>query len=96
MKRHRHPVTNDFREFVFTASGKDIDLNNVSPIDVADNLAVETEKIFAIGDLLESATDSIEPRVASGLGLVLKDSTKRIEAVLRAGLGKKSEGHDGS
>jgi len=82
----------DFREFVFTATGKDIDLGYVGIVDVYDNIILELDRLQAIAELLASIYEPIESAAASGLALLLKDIHKRARAILSAATHDKKPG----
>ena len=79
----------DFREFVFRATGKDTDFRNLDRIDLYDNLLGEVDRIGALAELLDSARDEeLDPRVGSGLALLLGDIRARMRTILDLGLPK--------
>lgn len=80
---------NDFREFLFRATGKDTDLANLSRIDLFDNLAPEVDRLKALADLLEDAQED-EPgaHVESGLALLLGDIASRMRRILELTVAK--------
>ena len=77
----------DYREFVFTATGRDTDLESFSEIDLHDNLARELERLKAVADLLAAAGRNADPDMAGGAGLLLRDIHDRMREVLRAARG---------
>lgn len=81
---------NDFREFLFRATGKDTDLANLSRIDLFDNLAPEVDRLKALADLLEDAQEEDEPgaHVESGLALLLGDIASRMRRILELTVAK--------
>ncbi len=87
-KKRKTTPRRDFRGHVFTATGKDTDIKNLSLIDLFDNLIVELDRLNALADLLGCCPDPIEPRTAGGIELLVKDCTRRAEAILRTFLGK--------
>ena len=81
----------DYREFVFTATGRDTDLESFSEIDLHDNLAQELERLRALADLLTAAGRQVDPEATGGAGLLLKDIHDRMREMLAAARGR---GHD--
>lgn len=79
MKRRRQ--SRDFREFVFTATGPETDLNDLSMIEVADNLLAESERLHVLETLLGSYTDT-EIGSCTGLARLLGDIRRRTEVIL--------------
>ena len=89
-KRHNQN-REDYREFLFTASGKDIDPRNLSQIDVYDNVAAELDRLKAIADLMNLCSDGLEPEILSGVGSIVKQIHGRMEKILDLSLDKKSQ-----
>lgn len=85
MKNRARKPPNDYREFVFTAT-REIDLKRIDMIDVADNISAELHRLEALSTLLQCVEDAIEPNVASGLGVIIKDSCRRMHVIIEAGL----------
>jgi hypothetical protein len=85
---------NDFREFLFRATGKDTDLDNLDRIDLFDNLAPEVDRLKALAELLEDAQeDELGAHVGTGLALLLGDIASRMRRILElavANPGKKA------
>jgi hypothetical protein len=76
----------DFREFVFRATGKDTDLDN---LDLIDNLVAEVDRLGALEELLQSSRpEEFDPRALSGVSLLLGDIRARMRAILDLGLPK--------
>jgi len=71
----------DFREHVFTATGKDTDLAKFSAIDAYDNIAPELDRLAAIADVL-GEREELAGETASGIGLLLTDIHRRITLVM--------------
>ena len=84
MKHRQFDQVRSFKELVFTATGRDIDLKNVTGIDLYDNLVRELDRLKALASLLESAEDELDGEVVSGIGLLLKDVEKRARVILEA------------
>lgn len=78
----------DFREFVFTATGKAVDIKNLTMIDVYDNLIVEADRLEALAELLMVSDGEVDNRVLGGVALLLKDIQARMKAVLGCSLPK--------
>lgn len=74
----------DFREFVFTATGGDTDLEEFSVIDAYDNATSELEKLHALGELLEVGGGEMDPEALGGIALLVKDIRKRLAAIMEA------------
>lgn len=75
-------------QFVFTATGKETDVDDLTMVDVYDNLIVEAERLAAIEDLLLSNADSgIES--SHGLALLLGDIRRRMQMILELALAKR-------
>lgn len=85
-------VRRDYREFVFTATGRDTDLESFSAIDLHDNLALELERLKTVADLLAAAGRNVEPEIVGGAGVLLRDIHDRMREVLAAARGG---GHEG-
>jgi hypothetical protein len=75
----------DFREFVFTATGKDTDLDNLTLLDAYDNLAPELDRIAALCQLLEDS-EGLDDRALDGVALLLKDTYGRMRTILETAL----------
>ena len=84
--RKNAKLKSDFRDFVFTATGRDTDLNKLSMIDVYDNVIAELDRLGAIVELLECANDSMEPEALGGVALLLKDIRSRMRAILEVAM----------
>lgn len=80
---------NDFREFLFRATGKDTDLGKLDRLDLFDNLAPEVDRLKTLADLLEDARND-EPgiHVGSGLALLLGDIASRMRRILELTVAK--------
>ncbi len=87
-------MTDDFREFVFRATGKDTHPGNLDRIDLFDNLVGELDRLGALAELLDSLQDeSLDRRAVSGLALLLGDIRARMRKILDLSLhrsGKKA------
>jgi hypothetical protein len=80
---------NDFREFLFRATGKDTDLGKLDRIDLYDNLAPEVDRLKAMAELLEDARDDeLSAHVGSGLALLLGDIASRMRRILDLAVAK--------
>lgn len=78
--------SNDFREFLFRATGEHTDVANLDWIDVHDNLICELERLGALAELLEMAgNEELSPAVGSGLALLLGDIRARMRTILELG-----------
>ena len=75
----------DYREFVFTATGRDTDLDAFNAIDLHDNLALEMERLETLAKLLVSSGDRSDTDTLAGVGLLLQDIHARMREILRAG-----------
>ena len=81
--------SNDYREFLFRATGKDTDLASLDRIDLYDNLIAEVNRLKALAELLEDARDDeLGPHVGSGLALLLDDIAARMRAILELAVAK--------
>lgn len=79
----RQPRTRDFREFVFTATGKDTALDKLEALDVYDNLVVELDRLEAVAELLSCARpDDLDAHALEGTALLLQDVHHRMRAIL--------------
>lgn len=76
--------SDDYREFVFRATGRKTDLGNVSPVELHDNLSVELDRLKALGDLLAGCDGPLEVVVSKGLAEVLRDIQERMREILAA------------
>ena len=80
---------NDFREFLFRATGKDTDLDKLDRIDLFDNLAPEVDRLKALAELLEDAQeDELGAHVGPGLALLLGDIAARMRGMLEISVAK--------
>lgn len=84
MKKRQSAPRPDFRGFIFTASGKDVDPQAVTAIDLFDNMVVELDRLHALAELLAAVEDEVDARVASGLALLLKDIERRARCILES------------
>ena len=75
-------LSRDFREFVFTATGRETNPRRLDPEDLDDNLTAELVRLRAIVELLECAGDALEPEALSGVSLLLRDVHNRAAAIL--------------
>ena len=73
----------DFREFVFRATGRHTDVDNLTPVDTYDNLVVELDRLKAVGDLMSSSNGEIEIAAILGLSEVIRDIEERMREILR-------------
>ena len=90
-KQRRHNQSReDYREFLLTASGKDIDPRKLSQIDVYDNVAAELDRLKAIADLMELCSDGLEPEILSGVASIIKQIHGRMDKILDLSLNQKS------
>jgi hypothetical protein len=78
----------DFREFVFRATGRTTDIENLTPIDIYDNLVVELDRLKAVGELMSSSNGEIEIAAILGLSEVIRDIEERMREVLRQSMRK--------
>jgi hypothetical protein len=78
----------DLRQFVFTATGKETDVLNLTIIDVYDNLIVEVDRLSAIEGLLLSISE-LEIETSHGLALLLGDIRRRMQMILELSLTKR-------
>lgn len=78
------PRGRDYREFAFTATGRDTDLEAFGMIDLHDNLALELERLQTLAKLLVSSGDRADPDVLGGVGLLVQDIHARMREVLQA------------
>lgn len=74
----------DYREFVFTATGRDTDLEAFGPIDLYDNLALELERLETLAKLLVASGERSDADALGGVGLLLQDVHARMREILRA------------
>lgn len=84
MKPHKSASTPGYRDFVFTATGRDIDPKRLTGVDLYDNMVVELDRLHALADLLSLVNDEVDAQVASGLALLLKDVERRSRCILEA------------
>lgn len=82
MKRGRERNVASFVEFVFTATGADTDLQNLSAIDLYDNVIVECDRLHAIKELLLTAEDRLDSADLPGVALLLGDVEARVRTIL--------------
>ena len=78
----------DLWQFVFTATGKDTDVGDLTMIDVYDNLIVEADRLAVLESLLSSTSDS-EIKTPHGLALLLGDIRRRMQTILELALPKR-------
>lgn len=81
MKHKSRPP--DFREFLFTATGKDTALDQLDALDVHDNLLAELDRLHGLAELLSAARpDDIDPHALEGTALLLTDLHRRMRTIL--------------
>jgi hypothetical protein len=80
----------DFREHVFTATGKDTDLHDFTVIDAYDNVLPELERLGALADLLASQDDDeCSSETIGGVALLLKDIQRRLTTIMHTAIHQK-------
>jgi len=80
----------DFREHVFTATGKDTDLRDFTFIDTYDNVLPELERLGALADLLGSqGDDECSSETIGGVALLLKDIQRGLTTIMHAAIHEK-------
>jgi hypothetical protein len=77
----------DLRQFLFTATGKNTDVGDLSMIDVYDNLILEAERLASLEGMLSSHSDS-EIGTPHGLALLLGDIRRRMQMILELALAR--------
>lgn len=78
----------DLDRFLFRATGESPGPDEVVGIGVYDNLAAELDRLAALGALLGSSDDALEPDDLQGLAALLGDLEERMREILERALPK--------
>ena len=89
--KKRRAGNHDFREHVFTATGKETNLGKFSLIDAYDNITAELDRLKAIAELLDVANDSFDPNTLQGVALLLNDIHRKIRAIMETAIASKKK-----
>ncbi|MBI4565901.1 MAG: hypothetical protein HY716_14530 [Planctomycetes bacterium] len=75
----------DFREFVFTATGRDTDIRKITWLDLYDNLRAELDRMDSLVELIAAwkTPDGHAPWI--GVSLLLGDIHRRMGEILERG-----------
>jgi hypothetical protein len=82
MKQASRPARADYREFVFTATGRETDIGSLDIIDVYDNLVVELDRLHTLAELLGGLNYELSEEVCHGAGLLVNDVERRMRTIL--------------
>lgn len=84
MAKRRVLPSDDYREFVFRATGRTTNLENVSPVELRDNLLVELDRLRALARLMAGCGEDLRAGIVQGLAEVLRDIDHQMRALLDA------------
>jgi hypothetical protein len=77
---------NDFREFLFMASGHETDPKRMSLLETVDNLNIELERLRAVAGLMESAdADEADGDLLKSTGALVSEIHRRMHLILNLG-----------
>ncbi len=77
---------NNFREFLFMASGPTIDPKRMSLLETVDNLNIELERLRAVAGLMESAdADEADGDLLKSTGALVSEIRRRMHLILNLG-----------
>ncbi len=79
-------MKNDFREFLFMASGSETDPKRMSLIETVDNINIELERLRAVAGLMESAdADEADGDLLKSAGALVSEIHRRMHLILSLG-----------
>jgi len=79
-------MRNDFREFLFLASGSETVPKRMTLLETVDNLNIEMERLRAVAGLMESAdADEADGELLKSTGALVSEIQRRMRCILNLG-----------
>lgn len=82
LRKYRVVHRDDFREFLFTATGKATQIDQLNLLDVADNLLPELDGLRSLVGLLMTTSDEMDAEGLQGMGLILRGMEARMRRIV--------------